>query len=70
MPAPPEPSTEEVLAGLVERVTYHYAENGNFARCAPAHLGIERLAQRIQGRVQHVKVTPGTRTVLCFPVPP
>jgi hypothetical protein len=24
----PEPSTQEVLAGLVERVTYHNAENG------------------------------------------
>ncbi len=24
----PEPSTHEVLAGLVERVTYHNAENG------------------------------------------
>jgi len=23
-----EPSTQEVLAGLVERVTYHNAENG------------------------------------------
>src|SRR5690348_979187 len=28
MPAHPEPSTKEVLAGLVERVTYHNAENG------------------------------------------
>src|SRR5262245_37345789 len=27
-PQPPEPSTQEVLAGLVERVTYHNAENG------------------------------------------
>jgi hypothetical protein len=24
----PEPSTQEVLAGLAERVTYHTAENG------------------------------------------
>ena len=24
----PEPSTQEVLAGLVERVTYHNGENG------------------------------------------
>jgi hypothetical protein len=24
----PEPSTQEALAGLVERVTYHSAENG------------------------------------------
>src|SRR5438045_6920196 len=24
----PEPSTQEVLAGVVERVTYHNAENG------------------------------------------
>ena len=24
----PEPSAQEVLAGLVERVTYHNAENG------------------------------------------
>ena len=24
----PEPSTQDVLAGLVERVTYHNAENG------------------------------------------
>ena len=24
----PEPSTQEVLAGLVERVTFHNAENG------------------------------------------
>ena len=24
----PEPSTQEVLAGLVERVTYHNAETG------------------------------------------
>src|SRR5712691_5967133 len=24
----PEPSTQEVLAGLIERVTYHNAENG------------------------------------------
>jgi exodeoxyribonuclease V alpha subunit len=28
MPAHPEPSTQEVLAGLVERVTYHNVENG------------------------------------------
>jgi hypothetical protein len=28
MKAQPEPSTQEVLAGLVERVTYHNAENG------------------------------------------
>src|SRR5262245_4652710 len=28
MPQPPETSTQEVLAGLVERVTYHNAENG------------------------------------------
>ena len=24
----PEPSTQEVLAGLIERVTYHNEENG------------------------------------------
>jgi hypothetical protein len=24
----PEPSTQEVLAGLIERVTYHNVENG------------------------------------------
>ena len=31
----PEPSTQEVLAGLVERVTYHNAENGFSApKCA------------------------------------
>ena len=28
MSAHPEPSTQEVLAGFVERVTYHNAENG------------------------------------------
>ena len=28
MSAHPEPSTQEVLAGLIERVTYHNAENG------------------------------------------
>jgi exodeoxyribonuclease V alpha subunit len=28
MKAQPEPSTQEVLAGLIERVTYHNAENG------------------------------------------
>jgi exodeoxyribonuclease V alpha subunit len=28
MGAQPESSTQEVLAGLVERVTYHNAENG------------------------------------------
>jgi len=28
MRAQPEPSTQEVLAGLVERVTYHNSENG------------------------------------------
>jgi hypothetical protein len=28
MSAHPEPSIQEVLAGLVERVTYHNAENG------------------------------------------
>jgi hypothetical protein len=28
MRAHPEPSTQEVLAGLVERVTYHNSENG------------------------------------------
>src|SRR5215212_5019585 len=28
MQPPPEPSTQEVLAGLVERVTFHNAENG------------------------------------------
>ena len=28
MPAQPESSTAEVLAGLVERVTYHNVENG------------------------------------------
>ena len=28
MKPPPEPSTQEVLAGLVERVTVHNAENG------------------------------------------
>ena len=28
MKPPPEPSAQEVLAGLVERVTYHNAENG------------------------------------------
>jgi exodeoxyribonuclease V alpha subunit len=28
MKAQPESSTQEVLAGLVERVTYHNAENG------------------------------------------
>jgi hypothetical protein len=27
MMSQPEPSTQEVLAGLVERVTYHNAEN-------------------------------------------
>lgn len=31
---------------------------------------VERLADQIQGRVQHVRVTPGTRTVLCFSIPP
>ena len=28
MKSNPEPSTQEVLAGLVERVTFHNAENG------------------------------------------
>ena len=28
MKTPPEPSTQEVLAGLIERVTYHNVENG------------------------------------------
>jgi exodeoxyribonuclease V alpha subunit len=28
MKSDPEPSTQEVLAGLVERVTFHNAENG------------------------------------------
>jgi len=28
MKPPPEPSTQEVLAGLIERVTYHNVENG------------------------------------------
>jgi exodeoxyribonuclease V alpha subunit len=28
MKSNPEPSTQEVLAGLVERVTFHTAENG------------------------------------------
>jgi exodeoxyribonuclease V alpha subunit len=28
MMSPPESSTREVLAGLVERVTFHNAENG------------------------------------------
>ena len=28
MKTQPEPSVKEVLAGLVERVTYHNAENG------------------------------------------
>ena len=28
MKPPPESSTQEVLAGLVERVTFHNAENG------------------------------------------
>src|SRR5438094_7839842 len=28
MSAHPEPSTQEMLAGLVERVTFHNAENG------------------------------------------
>src|SRR5277367_4230936 len=28
MSSQPEPSTQEVVAGLVERVTYHNAENG------------------------------------------
>ncbi len=28
MKSAPEPSTQEVLAGLVERVTFHNAENG------------------------------------------
>ncbi len=31
---------------------------------------VERLAQQLQGRIQYLKVTTGTRTVLCFPVPP
>ena len=35
----PESSTQEVLAGLVERVTYHNAENG-FCVCAPKRAGI------------------------------
>ena len=28
MKSPPEPSTQEVLAGLVKQVTFHNAENG------------------------------------------
>src|SRR6186713_908338 len=35
-PQPPESSTQEVLAGLVERVTYHNAENGFCVLCAKA----------------------------------
>ena len=35
----PELSTQEVLAGLVERVTYHNAENG-FWFCEPRHVAI------------------------------
>ena len=35
----PETANQEVLAGLVERVTYHNVENG-FASCAPRPAGI------------------------------
>jgi hypothetical protein len=35
-------STQEVLAGLVERVTYHNAENG-FCVCAPKRAAIVML---------------------------
>jgi hypothetical protein len=35
----PESSTQEVLAGLVERITYYNAENG-FVFCAPGRAGI------------------------------
>ena len=35
----PEPSTQQVLAGLLERITYYNAENG-FVFCAPGRAGI------------------------------
>ena len=35
-----EPATQEVVAGLVERVTYHNAENGFCVLRAKARAGI------------------------------
>jgi hypothetical protein len=39
MDTQPRPSTHEVLAGIVERVTYHNAENG-FASFGQKRAGI------------------------------
>jgi hypothetical protein len=43
----PEPSAQEVLAGLVERVTYHNAENGFCVLRAKAR-GLVGLGERNQ----------------------
>jgi hypothetical protein len=40
MKSTPEPSTQEVLAGLVERVTFHNAENGFCVLRAKARFGM------------------------------
>jgi hypothetical protein len=37
---PPENQPQEVLAGLVERITYHNAENGAFAFYEPRRAAI------------------------------
>jgi hypothetical protein len=39
MKHPSENQSQEVLAGLVERVTYHNVENG-FCGCGPRRAGI------------------------------
>jgi exodeoxyribonuclease V alpha subunit len=40
MKSTPEPLTQEVLAGLVERVTFHNAENGFCVLRAKARFGM------------------------------
>jgi len=47
-----EPSTQEVLAGLVERVTYHNAENGFCVLRAKArgHRDIVTVVERCRWR--------------------
>jgi hypothetical protein len=39
----PQSATQEVLAGYVERVTYHNAENGFFASCVLRLAGVVTL---------------------------
>ena len=56
----PEPSTQEVLAGLVERVTYHNAENGFCVLRARA-----RGHRDVVTVVGHVAtISAGRRTIL------